>query len=211
MNISLLKHILFFLFLMTAQYVHSQTFIEPILGASFAKNEAYAGNHSIFHGGYVISDPKFERANISVGIAISQHITKRFHLRTIFQYGENHMGYSDRGVVGLTDFKFERYTFSTIPSFQIFNHFTIGTGINCHRLSNMQGGKRNLDLWSELLENHAEFQLGGILSIGYNFRSILLFLNYTNLHSISKRAGSFIKKSTVLELTLGYRFMIYEK
>jgi len=197
-------------FSLKISFVYSQTYLEPILGYGFSKNIGFSDNEYV---GIDIPVNNFNSRNLLLGAAVTSYITNNISFKIIGQNSKNFVGYSGRGIVGFTDMKFKKFNVSLTPILHIFKNIEIGVGINYNRLYNFEIGKELKQgyYWSKLNIPINQNQIGWVTSLSYNYKSILMSLQYFDSYSVRAEIHHYIKRTGLIELSLTYRLKIFDE
>jgi len=190
--------------LFTSSFCLSQTYLEPSLEISYSKNAVLDEDNYFFN--QIQSDEEFKNSGLCFGLNLWQKVFDRMELGILTNYQRNYLRYSDRGVVGFTDRRHERFTLTVMPRCIFFDNIEIGMGPSFHHLFRTSLGKKYSDIWTETSSGLGQFQLGlrGLLS--YRLKSVKLNFSYSFNRSINQLEDGKISNTKIITFGLGYIF-----
>ena len=190
-----------FLLLGLLQSGHSQTKIEPLMGVTFANVTGDISNE--FAGSFALSNEGFPNRNNMGGIGIMQHVNKRWYLKFNFNFCRHHMDFVDFGIVGFTDVRFTKLSYSVIPAYRIHEKVSFGFGLSINQLNHFHLGKIERNIWSSLDKNRNQHQVGWIGLFRYDLRPVSFELRISRMIAKNVEPIQFVRRILSAEIQAG--------
>ena len=199
---SILLGVVFSLMLLALQ---AQTYVEPFLGYTFHENSApeLTGEVSQIWG-----DQGFAQRDFTYGLAVSKQLNQQFGIELSGTFLRAILPYFDRGFVGFTGLRIDRYGITILPEYTFNSRLRVGLGASYQLLSNARLGVLRSGLWTEKSGLYDQRQFALLTACSYSFKNIDLSLRYFYSFESESNPRINLLRTQAVELFLGYRFRI---
>lgn len=214
----MIRLILLLTFILGINNLNCQTYIKPIIGYGFSKNQS--PNTGLYEpdlvNGDAISDESFTNGSLLLGLSIEQKITPKISVVSSFAYVHQKqvMTHNFAGVfttIYNSTTRFRRINIELVPAYEIFPRLKLGLGGKYSRIHSFElrkaFGNNPYEFKDVRFDGNGNSHLfGWSSSLSYSIYDFEIEINYSFVDEINKPIKIYIENSSFIQITLGYKF-----